>query len=1086
MTAVTFTAEQIATLTEPVHSAEHVALTREQKQVIEEPMGLVTVVSAGAGSGKTFTIALRVVWLIANGFLRANEVLGLTFTVKAAGELAERIEAMLENLLTNLGNANRSVQEEQLFKRLRENEEIGSFTPLISTYNSFAHQIVNEYGIYAGLQEEMRVIDEAEAWQMARDTCREAEDLQLQNHDESIDRLAGYVLTLDHEIADSLQPIETIENDVKDQLASFTALPPYGENEKHTKEKQKKIERTLFSLELRTKLIQIVKRYRAKKLANAVIEFADQFSLAHKTVNTAPTAKEELQNRYRMVLLDEVQDTSAAQIELFGRLFSENSLLAVGDPNQAIYAWRGATVRGILQLHENLNTSPERRSLQTLGTSFRNSKAVLRVASSIAKDLPQLAAKNAGKLKAKPDAPEGECVYKIFETLPAQAENVAAHLAKRLQSKTVDKQNDKTAAILFRKRKHMGVFAAALREKGLAYQIVGVGGLLETPEITDIVSALHVLWSSEAGNELLRILTGPRFAIGLADIAALKQYAQTQQKTTNTQHQNTQVIEDPETEFSLVDALDTLAGKKTPKIKAVTPAGLKRLTEAAHTLKELRQNIRLETGELIWHTVRKLRLDTELVSNESRNPDPAAALQNIHTFVDYVRAYGAGNSRASLGTLLEWLQKAATRDEQPEYTPKPQPNTVQLLTVHGAKGLEWDHVVIAELSKNEFPTTRGLDQLSLEPYAIPDEHKKHSLEYVGLAWRQANTQTHLLQLAEQVRTNAKTAKNLEDLRLFYVAITRAKQDVLAVGSYWAGTLKTVRGPSNYIKYFTEKVTPDENSIAKTNPLAREEQTVLWPQDPLGTRRKTVEDAAAMVLTALKTGDSNPPSKMNPIIKQIANTKNTQENLTPQTENQTQINSSTFAKFIANPHEYEKKRVRPIPRKPSSQAAIGTIFHEWVETRNHSNKSENIHNKQKNLTAKQKKQLQTLQEHFTQSRWAKHTPTHSELQIRMNFAGKTLVCKIDAVYGKEITGKNNHYLIVDWKTGKTPNTAQKKDDVLLQIQLYRHALAAALQIPATNIEALLYYVQEQTELQPQNYLSIQELTEKWQQAQAKLA
>ncbi|WP_281381626.1 UvrD-helicase domain-containing protein [Leucobacter denitrificans] len=320
-----FSAARIAQILTPP-GQQPITPTDEQRAVIEHPLEGSTLVIAGAGSGKTETMANRVVWLIANGIVDPEQILGLTFTRKAAGELRERIvrsltgfSASLENLaeLGELSDAERTRAD-----ALRTVLADGLDLPEVSTYNSFAAGVLQEFGVAAGLAPGAVVIDEAMAWRVARETLYSCKDPDLVTSDLSASTLIRHMIEMDRMVADHLTSFDRVDQ-VVEEFRGVLRLP-YNEKEKPDAPSGKvyaPVRDAVQALAETPLITRLARLYSAEKQRRGLIDFSDQLSLATQTLSAAPESRRVLRSRYRAVLLDEVQDTSVGQTRLLSSIF---------------------------------------------------------------------------------------------------------------------------------------------------------------------------------------------------------------------------------------------------------------------------------------------------------------------------------------------------------------------------------------------------------------------------------------------------------------------------------------------------------------------------------------------------------------------------------------------------------------------------------------------------------------------------------------------------------------------------------------------------------------------------------------------
>lgn len=1112
-------------MSEPVFSAARVAEilaapgeapllpTDEQRAVIEHPLAGSTLVIAGAGSGKTETMANRVVWLVANGLAEPDSVLGLTFTRKAAGELRERIVGSLGTFvarLTDLGERGQLTQIElarahELQDRLADGLEL----PDVSTYNSFAAGVLQEFGASAGLAPGAVVIDEATAWRVARETLLASDDPELVTSELRTPSLIRHVIAMDRAVADHLTSFDRVDQIVA-EFSGATRLP-YNDKEDPEKPSGKvyaKLRDAVKAIAETPLITRLARAYGEEKQRRGLIDFSDQLSLATQALDGAPEALGVLRGRYQAILLDEVQDTSVGQTRLLAKLFGGMPVMAVGDPHQSIYGWRGASAEGLRSFHSDFRGGDDAATL-TLSVSWRNPIRVLEAANAVSAELRANAAVEVPELRPRPGAGEGQVDVVYPETVHEERELLAGWMA-RARAEVAGKNGEPpTAAVIFRKRAAMPAFAAALTEAGVPNRIVGLGGLLSTPEVTDVVSCLRCLWYADAGGDLIRLLAGPRFRIGVADLAGLRDAARwfarrdvRQQPLADEDRAADSVLPDPDREYTLIDALDAISSMRDldhSALTGVTEAGRERLREAGQLLRDLRQSVGGNTADLIGSVTQALRLDIELEANEARGAG-AGALANIEAFTDLAEGFLAIDTRGTLASLLEWVERAIEDDDVAEHVAAPLPGTVQLITAHGSKGLQWDIVAVPRVVTDEFPGSPRSGSGWLRTGELPDELRGDRAARPQLNWRIATTQKEVCERLDDYRAELKDRHAEEERRLAYVAITRSAGLLLLSGSFWGGQTRP-RPPSVYLRELQEGFCPDlpEASAHEADPSQVAELTANWPLDPLGHRAAGVFRAAHAVTSAALSADAQPIDETVRLLlaeRDAAEASAQGTGDAPAESLPERITASTFHEFVEDPLTAERSRIRPVPQRPYRRTRVGNRFHEWVERRATTPGGtalpllgldpEEWDPGRGEFDAEV--ELQPLIEVFERSRWATRQPIAVELEVTLPFAGRTLVCKLDAVYRLDPDGdatEEPRYEVVDWKSGRAPVNAAERESRFFQLDLYRHAYAQWAGIDPARIDVSLFYVSEDVEIRGEATRSLADLETVWLAAAANL-
>ncbi|MFG1890025.1 ATP-dependent helicase [Micromonospora sp. NPDC049051] len=842
------------------------APTREQAAIIAAPVEPLLVV-AGAGSGKTETMAARVVWLVANSYVRPEQVLGLTFTRKAAGELAHRVRTRLDQLVRRLGRRGRDPLDDPL-----------AGEPTVSTYHSYAGRIVTEHGLRAGYEPSTRLLTEASRWQLV--------DLLVRNYDgdmSGVDRMPSTitdaVLALAGELDEHLVD--------PDALAAWTGRF-FADVQARPGRVYADVRKALQLQQTRLKLLPLVRAYARRKEDFEAMDFADQLARAARVARDHPGVGEIERDRFRVVLLDEYQDTSHAQVVLLNALFGGgHPVTAVGDPCQSIYGWRGASA-GTLDRFPTEFARAGGAPAEVLGltTSWRNRPEILGVANALATPLRAAGAR----------VPELHAAMSVKEPVPHRSARGAAggtvHCALlRTYADEADWIADSvlnawrgaagtpgvlpehipvplrpTTAVLVRLRSQIPAIESALRERGLPVEVVGLGGLLDTPEVRDVVCTLRVLADPTDGAALLRLLTGARWRIGPRDLVALhrraKAIAAARRKLAD--DGTPEISPDLLDEATLVEALADLG-----PAQAYSAEGYARLRAYARELGLLRYRLDQSLPELIADIERTIGLDVEVAVRAGRDGagDAGLARGHLDALGDVAARFSGETPGATLSGFLAYL--AAAEDEERGLTPgevEVVEGAVQILTAHAAKGLEWDVVAVAGLSRGVWPgpvrnSDHWLGGLGVLPFPLRGD--ADGLPELGLD--EAADQRGVARAVEDFTDAWRAHDEREERRLAYVAVTRPRRLLLCSGYWWGEGTKRPRGPSVLLRevhdacldagagHLVDEWTPEPPGDA-VNPTTEVVLRAEWPADPLGVRRPALAEAAALVRRFLTDGD----------------------------------------------------------------------------------------------------------------------------------------------------------------------------------------------------------------------------------------
>jgi DNA helicase-2/ATP-dependent DNA helicase PcrA len=1017
--------------------------TEAQRDIIEAPPTGIYRVIAGAGSGKTETMAQRVLWLVANGHVQPQHVLGLTFTRKAAGELGHRMGTRLAEL-----------QARGLAQGVDEFER-----PLVSTYNSFAGSLYREHAILLGRDPDATVLSEASAWALARRVVTSSTLPALAEWDYSANELTRVVRVLAQRCAENSVEREDIEK-FCESFHQLAELPAGGTGQ------YADVDKWVQTVDSLVPLLDLVSEYAEAKRVRGLIEFSDQVALALELVKRHPDIAREITLQHQVVLLDEYQDTSVAQTQLLAGLFSGHPVMAVGDPHQAIYGWRGASSSNLVEFADTFGKDVVQTF--TLATSWRNGVQVLACANQLATPLRELPGLDVGVLDPAPSASQ-EPVDIIFEeTLEEEAARVAQWCQEQL---ALTPAKPPSAAILVRARQHQRVFVEALQERGVPVHVLGIGGLLDDPAIADVVCALRVVASPHAETELVRLLAGARWRVGVSDLHALAGTARWLQGRDASGHKlSTEVANRlkssvaPSDHAGLLDALSFIATvpESHHQIQNYSPEGYQRLIDAHQVLTQVNSLRLVDVDELVPAIERALNIDIEVLANPYRRRSLAAR----EAFMDALHSYLAISEDSGVVGFVQWLAEAERRDNLTPRVEPAEPGCVQVLTIHGAKGLEWDLVVIPRLVEGELPSTPREVQGWLNRGELPYPFRGDSASLPHFGWRQAGTKKEAIAVHKEFTDEVRAHRLTEERRLGYVALTRAKHRLLLTGSFWAHQQKP-RGPSTFLRELEEAGLVGPLPVAPVSDTPAERHVPssrVWPGDPLGSRRPFVQRAADMVTDALTDLPAEPAD---PDVRRLAElrARAAETPLESVLALRTRIPASSLEYLAHNREELTAQLARPLPRKPLQAALLGTLFHQYVEDRYGSTVAGPLlefdgaaDEEESAITSELS--IEEWKARFDRSEFANQTPIAIEAELHLPLAGHLVICKIDAVFPD---GDGVH--IVDWKTGKAPADDEQLQRKSLQLAAYRLAWSEWARVPLEKVRASFWFVDTETLVTP---------------------
>ena len=894
-------------IAEMLNGADGKKPTPEQIRMIEAGPAP-TLVIAGAGSGKTATMVDRVIWLVDNGFVRPEEVLGVTFTRKAATELRSRMRAGLNTL-------RRSRRIAPTDEELRE----GIADPTVLTYHSYANNLVKEYGLRLGVEQDAQMLGDAQKWQLAAQIVQYWEgELPLDKDDVPVSAatMINQLLQLSDECAEHLVEPQEVIDFCTEQLAAYAAVPDPRRATKTERDIQK-VQRLLRNRRVYARMAMSYARVKARM---QVLDFGDLMRFAARIAEADPAIREGERARFKVVLLDEFQDTSHAQMSLFSSIYGADEaagipahpVMAVGDPKQSIYGFRGASDGQMFSFYRHFPT--EHAQPLFLSIAWRNDISVLNAANHVAeklKEVPEWVRAADGDITAAqvPDlrprcALVGEPGSPVFEQAAAGmvgrvdltyhdsdreeavaiAERIVAMRAQAVReyerAYAAHRSGDGSVrprlkmpeiAVLARVHGQLDPIRVECERLGIPVQQVGLGGLLSQPEVVDLVSALRVLADPNRSDALARLLTGARWRLGAADMLALGDWAQSlvrereralreqmalrmlaeAEDADNAEDIRLEAehlraaqerldetlkgaVEDSSGYASLIEAVENLPQDGADgeplygeqyRGRRFSPAALERLRAFAEQMRVLRAGLSEDLGTLLYEIERTMLLDIELAVRPGT--DPLGSRANLDAFHEVAAAYGVSAPRinamiyagsdgvsaeegdpgarrfllSSGGVsyvmgFLAWLERADDEEKGLALgAVEPDPNAVQLMTMHAAKGLEWDHVLLPGLcgsaTGGQTPNLWQMSANTALPWPLRGDR-----EYLPSVLETAEEIT-AFEKAKDLEDYLATHKDdatehtgMEDRRLMYVAMTRAR-NLLAMSAYrWKSTAAT--------------------------------------------------------------------------------------------------------------------------------------------------------------------------------------------------------------------------------------------------------------------------------------------------------
>ena len=595
-------------------------LNPAQREAVLHTEGPLLVI-AGAGSGKTRVLTHRVAHLISAIGVKPNEILAITFTNKAAGEMRER-------LLSMLGPTARAIW--------------------ILTFHSACGRILRAEAERLGYRSNFTIYDSADQVRLVKQCLEEL--------DKDPKRFVPRGIHAQISNAKNLLLTPAV---YAERVASF-----YDQT-----------------------VAEVYALYQKRLHASNAVDFDDMLMLTVEALERFPEARARWQKAFRYVLVDEYQDTNHAQYR-FLQILGEHhhNVCAVGDPDQSIYAFRGADIRNILEFERDF---PETRTI-ALEQNYRSTNAILESANAVIANNSERKEKRLWS-----ELGDGDPV-RVVEVEDENSE--ARYVASQIASLVEEGYSGSEIAIFYRMNAQSRVIEQTLRLSQIDYQVIGGPRFYERAEIKDAIAYLQVLDNPTDAISLLRIANRPKRAIGDTTLSRLVSYAEAHG-------------------ISLHEALGhpEEAGLAKPAVKAVT--GLKNLLDSLRSAAQ-----ELEVPELIQEVLD--RTGTIEAYEAERTIEARGRIENLEAFVDGAREYHQQTQQQGQEPTLEsYLQEISLFSAQDELSDVEVSN-VTLMTIHNAKGLEFRAVFIVGVEEEIFPSSRSIEEQGIE--------EERRLFYVGL------------------------------------------------------------------------------------------------------------------------------------------------------------------------------------------------------------------------------------------------------------------------------------------------------------------------------------------------------------------
>ncbi|MCX6782169.1 MAG: ATP-dependent DNA helicase [Candidatus Magasanikbacteria bacterium] len=637
------------------------------------------IIVAGAGTGKTTVITKKIKYLIDQKLAKPDEILALTFNEKAAAEMQDRVDEMME---------------------------FGYLDMHISTFHAFCQRLLEQYGLDIGLPNRFRVLTQTDAW------------LLIRKH------LDKFNLDYYRPIASPTKHIHEFVkhfSKCKDELISPEKYLEYSEGVR--------LDKDAAEIEEKSRLAEISNAYHVYNrllLENNALDFGDLIYYTNVLLEKRPSILKRLREKFKYILVDEFQDVNWAQYQLVKKIADSGAqLTVVGDDDQSIYAFRGASVSNIMRFKDDFPKATE----IVLTINYRSNQAILDKAYElILNNNPnrlEVKLKIDKKLTSKKTETKNKKQGNVIHTHHSSIDDEVKFVTEEvLRLKSEDKEavwDD--FAVLVRANSHADPFISAFEKQGVPYEFMAAAGLFRQPVVLDCLNFIKVIDSYHESAGIYRLLLMPIFEFKGDDMQRLTYYAGKKSISYYEALKRQAEIGFSKEGTVIAEKIISLIYEGIKNARSEKPSVvLYKFFEASGYLKFLATGEHKGDGVII-RQIHQLTQFFEYITNyESVTPGP--------TVSDFLDHFAQVIESGDLGIIKQ---------------PKDTPDSVNILTVHTAKGLEYKYVFIVNLVEERFPTRRRGGDIGIPDSLINEQLPEGDIHFE------------------------------EERRLFYVAMTRAKE-----------------------------------------------------------------------------------------------------------------------------------------------------------------------------------------------------------------------------------------------------------------------------------------------------------------------
>ena len=803
------------------------------------------------------------------------------------------------------------------------------------------------------------------------------------------------------------------------------------------------------------------------------MDFSDQIELGARLASAQPDVGVPERAKFKVVLLDEYQDTSVAQATMLSRLFSGpdaasgrgHAVTAVGDPNQAIYGWRGASVSNILDFPETFPAVrdgadlPAHRQPPVRPAHPRGRQPAGRAALRRARRGRAAGAQARGGRGRRHHARSSRPTATSWRRWSTGVR--AAH--------PDDGSAWSDIGVLTRDNAHAAEVFDALTDAGIPVEIVGLSGLLRLPEVAEIVAILHLMHDVTANASLLTLLTGPRWAIGPRDLGLLSRRAA---ELAGRRGRGPAPA-------SITAHLVADRRRHRPRRDPVPRRRAGRPGRARRTPRRRWSGSRCwrascgcsasHVGEPLLDIVRRIidttGADVELASAVS--PAAPARRDNLDLFVRAVADFQAVDGDVTLPALLAYLTAEDDQGNGLDIATPTAADSVKLLTVHRSKGLEWDSVFLVGVCETRFPCQPLPAAVDVVPAVSPGaaaRRRQGPAPAAAATTRRRSTPTAPTpERTTAPRSSASATSPSPAPRTG----CRSRPTAGARGPRRSARRHTRPSSATCSRVGRAGPTAGSTKPAKgdPNPYAAEDPSRPWPPTGPGAEAQRGSRPPRWCAPPTRTPRtttstwSRPPGSPTGTPSSSGCSPRRAPSAAPTiaVPLPASLSATALLRLHDDPEAFARELARPMPRPPSRAARFGTLFHAWVEDR---------FGQQPLLDPDDlpgradpgiddDADLDAIIESFEKGPFADRVPHAVEAPFALVLAGQVVRGRIDAVYDEPDGG----FLLVDWKTNR------HEDADPLQLALYRLAWAELRGVPLEKVRAAFHYVRTGTTVEP---------------------